>query len=329
MMNIQDLEYQEFEILVGLILKRIGHQIIRSPQSNLARGPDFETISPDGYPVVVEVKHFKRGVPKSLLRQFIGDLERYRKQNERFKGILVLSSEVSLGALIGLENLSGIDIWDVRYIQAMLTKHSEILPVFDSLQKSKASFATQVASLMGAPQKRSEELCSKLRNVPCGKEGWQAYEKFCTEILTYVFTPDLGPPDIQSRSDDGLDIIDAIFPIRSDSSPWSIVRSEFQTRFIVAEFKNYCEPIGQGQVESIAQYLWNKAHRTFGLLVSRENPSTHARAQRRRQWLENEKMIVLLTDSDLCEMLQLKESKGRPYDVIDTQLEDFLRTLTP
>lgn len=213
-------------------------------------------------------------------------------------------------------------------IKALLLSHPDILQIFSAMQNSKVPFSTHISSI-GNPQIRSENLCAKLNAIPCGKGDWQNYEKVCTEILTYIFTPDLGPPDIQSRSDDGLDIIDAIFPIRSISPPWGLTRSEFKTRFVVAEFKNYCEPIGPKQVESIAQYLWDKAHRTFGLLVSRKKPSNHANLQRRRVWLENEKMIVILRDADLCEMLQLKESKGRPYDVIDAQLEDFLRGLTP
>lgn len=329
MINLRELDSQEFEILVGLLLKSVGHIIVRGPENLFARGPDYETISPNGDPVVVEVKHFKHGVSKSHISQFSGDLERYRKQKTDIKGLLVLSSKITQVILQDLEKSTGIEIWDATTIQSLLIEHPKISHIFKSLQISKKSFESQVTSLMGSPQSPSEEFSIKLHNLPCGKGHWRDYERLCTEILTYVLTPSLGPPDIQSRSDDGLDIIDAIFPIRSENPPWSIVRSEFRTRFTVAEFKNYCEPIDQRQVESIAQYLWNKAHRNFGLLVSRRAPSESALAQRRRQWLENEKMIVLLDDEDLCEMLQLKESKGQPYDVIDTQLEEFLRTLTP
>jgi hypothetical protein len=55
--------------------------------------------------------------------------------------------------------------------------------------------------------------------------------------------------------------MDAIFPIRAIEPPWSQVRSEFATRFVVAEFKNYSAPIGQKQIEEIARYLWHKAQR--------------------------------------------------------------------
>jgi hypothetical protein len=98
---------------------------------------------------------------------------------------------------------------------------------------------------------------------------------------------------------------------------------------VVAEFKNYCDPIGQVQVDSIAQYLWRPAQRFFGLLISRNPPSHSAIAQRRRKWLEEEKCIVFLHDDDLLEMLQLHASSGQAFDVIDAYLGDFFRTLTP
>src|SRR5690606_9632073 len=146
----------------------------------------------------------------------------------------IVSSELSPSILESLKLANGIDIWDSNVIHSMLLIHPEVPPIFESLQHSKNSFASQVANLMSTDQKSSEELCAKLHNVPCGKNNWKDYEKVCTEILTHVFTPDLGAPDIQSRSDDGLDIIDAIFPIRTYHPPWSMVRSEYRTRFVVA-----------------------------------------------------------------------------------------------
>jgi hypothetical protein len=144
-----------------------------------------------------------------------------------------------------------------------------------------------------------------------------------------VFSAGLGIPEIQYRSDDGLDIMDAIFPIRSRGQPWASVRTDYRTRFVVAEFKNYSEPIVQRQVESLAQYLWHPAMRMFGLLVSRSAPSSSAVAARRRAWLESQKCIVFLEDDDLIEMLHSFEAGSDPFDIIDAQLEEFLRGLTP
>lgn len=331
MIDLQKLDYSEFEILVGLLLKREGYEILRGPGRPGTRGADYETVSPDGNPVVVEVKHFnfaRAAVSKSLVMQFAGDIERYRQQKPNVKGLLVVSSPLSASAIEAIGHSIDIAIWDSDVVSSQLVKHKDIETIFQATIDSKGSFQSKVQSLMGNTTSRATELSSSLRALPCSRNNWREYERICTAILTYIFAPDLAAPDIQSRSDDGLDIIDAIFPIRSNQPPWSLVRSEYRTRFVVAEFKNYCDPIGQAQVESIAQYLWRPAQRFFGLLVSRQDPSPNAIARRRRKWLEEEKCIVFLTDDDLCEMLQLREAQLQPFDVVDAQLEDFFRTLT-
>nr|WP_233101754.1 restriction endonuclease [Variovorax sp. IB41] len=328
------LRHDEFEKLVGVLLKRTGHRILSEPSRPGSRGPDFETLSPDGRHVVVEVKHLNwaRGIGKSAILQLAGDLERYRQQYAGAEALLVLSepltSEAAQALAKATEN-TGIAVWDGNAVLSQIASQPDLQRVIQSSISSKEHLESKFEELMRDAPGRADELCEKLRGLACGRDTWREYERVCTEILTYVFTPDLAAPDIQSRSDDGLDIIDAVFPIRSNHAPWSLVRAEYRTRFVVAEFKNYCDAIGQAQVESIAQYLWRPAQRFFGLLVSRSAPSSNALAQRRRKWLDEEKCIVFLTDEDLCEMIQLKAAKGQPFDVIDLQLEDFFRSLTP
>jgi hypothetical protein len=148
-------------------------------------------------------------------------------------------------------------------------------------------------------------------------------------MLSDIFSPQLGAPDMQSRSEDGLDIMDAVFPIRGTTAPWATVRSEYRSRFVVAEFKNYVEPIGQRQVESLAQYLWHKAFRSFGLLLSRNGHDAPAAVARRRAWVEHDRLILLLQDTDLVDMTQLWEEGEDPFQLLDAQLEEFFRRLSP
>jgi hypothetical protein len=330
MIDFKKLDYRDFEILIGLILQREGYSIIQGPPAPGRPGPDYETESPLGFPVWVEVKHFKRSLmTRSELSQFAGDIERRRQQKSDARGLLVLSAILeSLHATEITARMPHIEIWDGREVTRLLEKHRDLEPAFNTLIGVKDSFQSQVQKLL-SHNSPEIELTAKIRALPCGRHDWREFERICTEILTYVFTPDLAAPDIQSRSDDGLDIIDAIFPIRSHLPPWSLVRSEYRTRFVVAEFKNYCDPIGQNQVESLAQYLWQPAQRFFGLLISRQPPSPSAIAQRRRKWLEEGKCIVFLDQEALVEMLLLKDSSGQPFDIIDAQLEDFFLTLTP
>ena len=254
MIDFKKLQYDEFEALVGLLLKREGHQIVHGPGAPGTRGPDYETVSPDGRSVIVEVKHFTRGIGKSHLIQFIGDLERYRQQNRATQGLLIVSGALSAGAKEVIPKGLDITVWDADVVAVHLAQQPDIQLIFKSAIESKRLFESKVDGLLqDGVAGRADALSSKLRALSCGRDSWREYEQLCTEILTYIFTPELSAPDIQSRSDDGLDIADAIFPIRSSVAPWALVRSEFRTRFVVAEFKNYCDAIGPGQVESIAQ----------------------------------------------------------------------------
>lgn len=331
MIDFLKLDYREFEILIGLLLKHEGYQIIREPGPPGVAGPDYEVISPNQVAVLVEVKHFKRpAIGRKLIEQFAGDLERYRLQKPSARGLIVLSSPLELGeAMKAADSLQHIDVWDGLIVGELVKRHSDLESLFLATIEAKTQFKEHVQKAFAAQTSRATELSTALSSITCGRKNWKDYERVCTEILTYIFTPDLAPPDIQSRSDDGLDIIDAIFPIRSTQPPWGLVRAEYRSRFVVAEFKNHCGPIGQVEVESIAQYLWQPAQRFFGLLVSRVRPSANALAQRRRKWLDEHKCIVILTDEDLQEMLQLKEANAQPFQVIDAHLEDFFRTLTP
>lgn len=56
--------------------------------------------------------------------------------------------------------------------------------------------------------------------------------------------------------------------------------------------------------------------------MSRQQPGSSEISQRRRKWLEEEKCIALLTDDDLCEVVQLREASEQPFDVVDAHLEE-------
>jgi len=339
MQQLERLSSQEFEKVVGLLLQYEHHKIIREPAGRgIHHGPDFETVDPDGRTWLVEVKHFRKSamLGRSNVEQFIGDIQRYQLQSQDAKGLLVTSNTLSASALSALAQSTSIEVWDGRQILQLLAKHPMIdvavrriidaNVAIDSILQASALPVTASPS-SAAFTSAVDEMKAALTSLPCGKDGWRDYERLCTKILTYIFTPDLGTPDIQTRSDDGLEIMDAIFPMRSSLPPWSWIRSEYASRFVVAEFKNYCDPIRQQQVESIAQYLWHKAQRNFGFLISRKEPSESAKSQRRKEWL-NGKYIIFLSDENLLEMLDLRENKEQPFDVIDAQIENFLRTLS-
>jgi hypothetical protein len=176
---------------------------------------------------------------------------------------------------------------------------------------------------------QADKLISELDGIPPGRDGWRQYEDICIKILNYAFIPPLRLPRIQSRSDDDLDRRDAVYPIGMGNAFWDSIKYEYSSRMVVAEFKNYVDPVGQGEVESLQQYLLPKAKRAFGLLCSRHPPSDPALKARRRAWMVSENIILFLEDDDLKEIVRIRAEDGDPSFVLEAQIDEFFIHLTP
>jgi WD40 repeat protein len=175
----------------------------------------------------------------------------------------------------------------------------------------------------------SAKLLENLLQIPPGREHWRQYEDICIKILNYAFIPPLLLPKIQFKSEDGLDRLDAIYPISSGDPIWGRIQIQFKTRYVVTEFKNYVNPPDQKAVESLSQYLYIPGLRSFGILCSRKKASDSALKARRRAWLDANKLIVMLCDQDMQEILSLKANDQNPAQVIDSQIDDFFMHLCP
>lgn len=176
---------------------------------------------------------------------------------------------------------------------------------------------------------KGDNLLRRLVKTAPGRDEASAYERLCVEILQFCFDPYLRDPGAQLVSDDELDRLDAIFTVGRGHPFWDSVRSDFKSRFAVAEFKNRTPSTGQTEVESIEQYLHDHAMRLFGILMARTQPSDSALKARRRAWNASRKMIVILDDELVKKMIHLKIDGKDPSDVLNMQIDDFLRKLTP
>ncbi len=174
---------------------------------------------------------------------------------------------------------------------------------------------------------RDTDLTKRLRALPCGLDAWSEFEDLAVEILNHLFIPPLGVPKVQSVSDDGLNRRDAVYKIGYGDAFWNAIRNDCRTRFLVAEFKNSCDPPDQGDVASISKYLWGDGLRSFGLLCARRKPGKSALTARRKAWTKDRVLIVFLDDHDLAEMLKLKADMEDPTTILDGHVDEFLSTV--
>ncbi|MGX1778356.1 restriction endonuclease [Nocardia brasiliensis] len=331
-MNWEELNGGTFEALVALLMQRQGFEI--SAPLRLGgpgdQGIDFVVRNAAKQDVYVQAKNPRRRLPASVLRGVADTARRLTAQIPDAEFFFVSSKDLAPSDLDLLLRSGVTAVWGRADLDGLLAKNPDV-----AQRIQEAVEALDFTDLFDDPRVSTlaDRVAADLAAILPGREGWKLFEKEAARILTEIFVPDLEPPDTQVRTDDRLDIMDATYPIPYTNSSWSALRSEFKTRFVVAEFKNHTDPIGQREVESISQYLLPMAFRMFGLLVSRSEPSQSAIAARRRAWTEPNfgcgKMIIFLSDEDLITMAQRKDDGRDPYQVVDEKLMSFLRTLSP
>lgn len=327
-MDYSELSPEEFELLCARLLRESGYRLERQTPRSLDMGVDFSFTDPSGASWVAEVKRLGRRASTAALRQAAVQLRSMKELSGTANALLIVSMLLPASLKEDLERREQIEIWDAGQLNAMLLNLPDVDRDFQSLIEAR-SVVRRGVEAPAQLQPRAIELIERLEALQPGRETSQDYEDLCVDILNYVFIPELSVPSVQSRSEDGLDIRDAVYPIGSDRPFWNELKRICLTKFVVAEFKNYTEPIRQGQVESLQQYLYMKAMRMFGLLCSRLPPSDSAHAARRRSWVEMDKLILFLSDEDLKDLIRARSSGDDPTQILDAQLQEFFLRLAP
>lgn len=328
-MDLTFLSGEQFEMLCARLLPSAGYKVRRQEARARDIGVDFSVEDEAGAIWLVEVKHFRRlRASTAALRQGAVQLQRSLELLSASGGILIVSMMIPTRVKTELEDIEHITIWDGRIIREFLESNPDVEAEFQALLDAQSTIERRISE-EACLNDRAAELIRRLEDLPPGRETWREYEDLCVEILNYALISPFKVPSIQSRSDDGLDIRDAVYPIGNGNSFWDEIKRTCSTRFSVSEFKNYSEPITQREVESIQQYLFGKAMRNFGLLCSRREPSDSALVARRRAWMEFDKLIVFLSDEDLKDLIRARALGVDTTEVIDTQLDEFFLTLSP
>ncbi len=183
-------------------------------------------------------------------------------------------------------------------------------------------------------EKKGEKLCKELSGIEGGnyddyEDGTKTplakqYEDKCTEILNYIFDEDLEIWNTQNHTDANLHIFDLICRISSQHNFWQDLSKDFHTRYVIFEFKNYKKKIKQGQIYTTEKYLFTKALRSVGFIISRLGPDKNAEIAAKGALRETGKLIINLTDKDLCEMLKRKDNSDDYTEVLINKIDEML-----
>lgn len=330
--DFSQLDHRAFELLCSALIAAEGNRVTGSSTwGQHDYGIDLSFESTDGRLSIVQMKMLRsKQLPLSKLRSALLDLQRARNFTKADQAILMISIPIPAEVREQLPIEPNTEIWDETHLQSLLNKHPEVLRAYLGIINSQQAFEAFFANskTTQADSSPGTTLLDELAAVP-PEVGWREYEEVCVKILNYVFIPPLRVPRVQSRTHDGLDRRDAIYPIGFGDPFWDSIKHQHAARMIVVEFKNYRGPIGQREVESLQQYLMPDAMRSVGILCSRKQPSDSALKARRRAWMESKRLILFLSDLDLAELVRTRIDEANTSRILEAQLDDFFITLAP
>jgi len=173
----------------------------------------------------------------------------------------------------------------------------------------------------------------QIKELICELKDWQPsetkstdYENLCFKVLKLLFYDDLTLWKTQQKSNDGLFRFDLICKIKDgiDKEFWNIVERFFNTKYIVFEFKNYVDKITQKEIYTTEKYLYSKALRNVAIIISTNGADSNSMKAIRGTLRENGKVILLLTNKDLIELLKQKMENITPADYLSEKLDHLL-----
>ncbi|GBQ94878.1 hypothetical protein [Gluconobacter cerinus] len=330
----------EFENLVGNILE-INNFIISPSLPETNNKFDFHaTLGNEKW--AIEVKFYRTPRAQAgLIENAAIRLNHEGVKARVTKGMLVVSCYLPAELRLYLEtsfNLTFIDRADLINWSA---KNTEILGKLQSILGIPSNDLTQDGDTTSEPKlnetplnqappqedSKGTELCQELKKLNRGKKHWPDYEKLCVRILKYLFPNDLYGWHDQKRTDDGLNRYDSVCRIQSTTEFWQFIVQHLDSRYVIFEFKNYTGKIKQGQILTTEKYLLEKALRRVAIIFSRDGADKNAVTMTQGAMRESGKLMLILDDDKVCEMLHMKERGEDPTDYLFDLADNFLLTL--
>lgn len=173
----------------------------------------------------------------------------------------------------------------------------------------------------------ANRLKRELEQITPGTAHAYRYQHTVLEILNHLFSPELIDGEIEVKTVDGTERRDIIFTNDSDQSFWNYVRQEHSAFLIMFETKN-TSSLETAHFNQTATYLGDRLGR-LGFIVTRN--STTSVNQKKAFSIYNDsqprKIILVLSDQDLIEMLDMKCRGQNPMRFIQKNYRHFRQTV--
>lgn len=226
-----------FELFVTEVLRRdpetelVSASLLdRAPYETADYGIDFVAVR-RGRTLLIEAKAATPQTSRRLAeqsRQLQGAARVYMEQHPgglepglvlTFPGVLPQSKRAAAAQ-------QSLEIWDGPYLRSAAERLDISVP-------PGIAFGDELGFVPGY------DLAARLTGIRPGAANWPAYEKYCEDLLSFLFVPPLNPPIPQSRDERHVNRRDYILPnYVVDGSFWQFMRTHYEAHLVVAEVKN-------------------------------------------------------------------------------------------
>ena len=326
-------QYMAFESLVAEIFTKAGfHTEQESKDDHMA----IDILAhADDITYAIEVKYVTNSLDRSLgsIRTSLDRIAYYSELNHMIP-VLVISSviknETKLRYQKMYHNLVILDTANLLYVTA---NDPELYNSFVALMPSTIDEIEPLEPEINLNwlehHDSYHEKIQKIDNCPTGKKSSLEFEELCCDTLKYILSDDLTLWKQQKKSNSDLYRFDLLCRIKDDNhkSFWTIAEQFFHSKYIIFEFKNYRGKITQKEIYTTEKYLYSKALRSIGVIISANGADNNATWAAKGVFRETGKLILLLDKNDLKEMCRLKKNNDDPANFLMEKLDELLSEL--
>ncbi|MCK4822644.1 HNH endonuclease [bacterium] len=267
-------------------------------------------------PILIECKT-PSIVTSTRIHNVIAQLKAYRNVSGNNQVVLAIPATLRDRDLSALHT-ANIEVWDLRYLGEQFSEQIQEAPF--------SYYKALLLAQLSRPAKPSieQKLLENLTACQPGKADWYVYQSLVGDILERLFTPPLGKPIPELSDKAKANRRDYIMPNYTDKGFWAFMREKYQADYVVVDAKNYTRKVKKSEVLQIANYLKPHGAGLFGIIISRKGGDTSGCEHTlREQWMVHRKLILVLDDDDLKEMLIAKSDGRIPEEIVGQKIEQF------
>ncbi len=257
----------------------------------------------------------------------------YNEYESAFRSFLQPSARIRTGA--GTRQRNPAKALPKTEVVALTRANLEVLDRYVSRKEEMAADALPVypASRGFGHQNRllGEEFISRLDSTPTGPADANTYQRLVYEIVNYLFEPDLTDGEMEVKTIDGTERRDLVYTNESESSFLRYVRTEYHSPFLMFEVKNV-QALDLSHINQTATYLGARLG-TLGFIATRSAPKMTTLKKTFSVYNDSvgtaRKVILILSDNDLAEMLRAKDSgdPNTPIRALQKKYRAFRTTI--